>query len=101
MPRKKRRRKFPAVLRWGIPAILLGVVVFLLLWRTASSDHAIPTEISASQAQTELKQGAFLLDVREQSEYSQAHVAGSTLIPFGELPARAQELPRDRLIIVM
>jgi rhodanese-related sulfurtransferase len=97
----KNRRKFIVVLRWGIPAILLGIVLFLLLGRTGSFDYVIPMEISAFQTQTEFQRGAILLDVREQNEYKQAHVAGSTLIPLGVLSARTQELPRDRLIIVM
>lgn len=42
-----------------------------------------------------------ILDVREQWEYDQGHVAGVTLIPLGELKARASELPQDKPIYVM
>ena len=41
----------------------------------------------------------FLLDVREQHEYDRAHIEGVKLIPLGELPARHQELPKDRPIL--
>ena len=41
----------------------------------------------------------FVLDVREPNEYQINKIAGSTLIPLGELPRRYQELPRDREII--
>jgi adenylyltransferase/sulfurtransferase len=41
----------------------------------------------------------FILDVREPNEYQINRIAGSTLIPLGELPRRHQELPRDREII--
>jgi adenylyltransferase/sulfurtransferase len=41
----------------------------------------------------------FILDVREPNEYQINRIAGSTLIPLGELPRRYQELPRDREII--
>ena len=41
----------------------------------------------------------FVLDVREPNEYQINRIAGSTLIPLGELPRRYQELPRDREII--
>lgn len=34
-----------------------------------------------------------ILDVREQWEYDQGHVAGVTLIPLGELSSRVDELP--------
>jgi len=40
-----------------------------------------------------------ILDVREPNEYQINKIAGSTLIPLGELPRRYQELPRDREII--
>jgi len=35
---------------------------------------------------------AFILDVREQSEYDAGHVANSILIPLGQLNARVAEL---------
>ena len=41
----------------------------------------------------------FVLDVREPNEYQINRIAGSTLIPLGELPRRYQELPRDREIV--
>src|SRR5215208_3360715 len=40
-----------------------------------------------------------VLDVREPNEYQINRIAGSTLIPLGELPRRYQELPRDREIV--
>ena len=40
-----------------------------------------------------------ILDVREPNEYQINRIAGSTLIPLGELPRRYQELPKDREII--
>ena len=36
----------------------------------------------------------FILDVREPNEYQINRIAGSTLIPLGELPRRYQELPQ-------
>ena len=41
----------------------------------------------------------FILDVREPNEYQINKIAGSTLIPLGEVPRRYQELPRDREIV--
>ncbi|CAN5854400.1 hypothetical protein BH11PSE12_BH11PSE12_12270 [soil metagenome] len=40
--------------------------------------------------------GTLLLDVREVDEYAQAHVAGSTLIPLGQLQQRLQEINADK-----
>ena len=41
----------------------------------------------------------FILDVREPNEYQINRIAGSTLIPLGDLPRRYQELPTDVEII--
>ena len=40
-----------------------------------------------------------ILDVREPNEYQINRIAGSVLIPLGELPRRYAELPRDRDIV--
>jgi rhodanese-related sulfurtransferase len=37
-----------------------------------------------------------VLDVREVGEYAEAHIAGSTLIPLGQLAQRLQELGADK-----
>jgi rhodanese-related sulfurtransferase len=42
-----------------------------------------------------------LLDVREPWEYQKAHIAGSTLVPMGELPARLAELDADREVVAI
>lgn len=40
------------------------------------------------------KQGALLLDVREQDEYAAVHAPDSTLIPLGQLPSRLAEIQK-------
>jgi len=54
-------------------------------------------EISPTDAATLLRENKTrLIDVREQWEYSTAHIEPSTLMPMGEVPARAnQELDPD------
>ena len=39
-----------------------------------------------------------MLDVRDYDEFAESHIPGSTHLPYGELPARQAELPRDRTI---
>ena len=58
-------------------------------------------EISPVELKRRLDAGEdlFILDVREPNEYQINRIAGSTLIPLGELPRRYQELPHDREII--
>lgn len=41
----------------------------------------------------------FLLDVREQHEFDQAHIDGVHLLPLGALPQRYDEIPKDRPIL--
>ena len=43
----------------------------------------------------------FVLDVREQYEWSQVHMTDAKHIPMGSVPVRLNELPRDRTIVVM
>ncbi|HEY1286149.1 MAG TPA: rhodanese-like domain-containing protein, partial [Solirubrobacterales bacterium] len=42
--------------------------------------------------------GLLVLDVRDEDEYAEAHIPGSVNLPYGELPERRDELPRDRAI---
>jgi molybdopterin/thiamine biosynthesis adenylyltransferase/rhodanese-related sulfurtransferase len=44
--------------------------------------------------------GAVVVDVREAHEWDAGHVDGARHIPLGELAARADELPRDRDVVV-
>ena len=53
----------------------------------------------AVQAKLNEKPKPLVLDVRESSEYAAGHIAGSTLIPLGQLSSRISELPKDREII--
>ncbi len=40
-----------------------------------------------------------VIDVRQPEEYREGHIAGSKLIPLGELSKRINELPKDKEII--
>ena len=58
-------------------------------------------EITATELKRRMDAGddLFVLDVREPNEYQINRIAGSTLIPLGELPRRYQELDPSREII--
>lgn len=58
-------------------------------------------EIDPAQAKEliEKNEDLFLLDVREQHEYENAHIEGVTLIPLGELPSRHAELDKNKPIL--
>ncbi len=52
---------------------------------------AVPEVLSA-----DLPAGVFLVDVREDDEWTAGHAPDAVHIRLGELGARIQELPRDR-----
>ena len=44
---------------------------------------------------------AFLLDVREDEEWTAGHIPGAVHVPMMEIPARADEVPDDRDVVVV
>lgn len=60
-------------------------------------------EISATEAAKliENSEDAVLLDVREHSELEICRIEGALHIPMGEIPDRADSLPKDRSLIVL
>lgn len=78
-------------------AVLVGVFTSVRAHQTA----ALPREVSVAKAAEMRTAGAFVLDVRELSEWQQVHIPGATLIPLGELPDRLSELPKDQEIVVV
>jgi len=98
---KNNKKGFP---KWGWVA--LGIIVLVIVGLIVApkifnpSTH-IPTEVSVAQAAKLRDQGAFILDVREQSEWDQFHIPGATLIPLGELPNRLNEIPKNLTVVVV
>ena len=66
--------------------------------RTADSSELTPADVQQRQAAGER---LFILDVREPAEYAEGHIAGSTLIPLGQLANRISKLPQDRPIVAV
>lgn len=67
----------------------------------AAPSAAMPAEISVPEAKAMQDSGAFMLDVREQSEWNEMHMPGATHIPLGELAGRVDELPQDKPVVVV
>ena len=58
-------------------------------------------EVSPQEAHAALNSGALLVDVREVSEFTAGHLAGSINIPLGELPQRLAEIaPRAAPVFI-
>lgn len=58
-------------------------------------------EVTPDAAQVLMKQGALLVDVREQNEYDEVHADGAELLPLSELETRYAELPKDRPLLMI
>jgi len=72
-------------------------------WRAAGQPlETLPqTSVHALRERLETDPSLLVLDVREQNEYDGRHIRGAVHVPFWALPARADELPRDRPIAVI
>ena len=61
-------------------------------------------EFSSTQLQDFLRDSdnaPLLLDVREEWEFDRCKIAGSVLIPMGQIPSQLDELDPDRVIVVI
>lgn len=89
--------------------LFIGLLVVLgglgFVWQRNQAGQIINQTVSVQNVSVNdlaNASGEFIvLDVREQWEYDEGHVAGVTLIPLAELKARASELPNDKAIYVI
>ena len=70
----------------------------------ASASPAAPNDGVRRVTTTELqdllaKNGAFVVDVRNEASYNAGHIRGAKLIPEADIPNRLSELPKDKLIV--
>jgi rhodanese-related sulfurtransferase len=84
---------------------VVALVIYLILQMGGTSNNAEstsqPKEISVSEAYEKYKQGAFFIDVRTQEEWNEFHAPNTSLVPLDQLPARLNEIPKDREIVVV
>ena len=59
------------------------------------------TEVTIDDLADAISHGAYVLDVREQEEYDEAHVPGVVLIPLGELESRINEVEDGSRVFVI
>jgi rhodanese-related sulfurtransferase len=88
---------------WIAGAVVLAMIALgaIYLLERGATAQPLPPEISVIEAAAKRDAGAFILDVREPSEWTAAHVSGATLIPLGQLTTRLGEVPKDKDIVVM
>jgi hydroxyacylglutathione hydrolase len=72
-------------------------------WRTEGREVRRIELIDTAELADRLSDGAppVVLDVRDDDEFAEAHIAGSIHVPYAELPRRLSELPRDRPLAVI
>lgn len=59
-----------------------------------------PREITREQARELIEGGAQLVDVRAEHEWEAGRIAGATHLPLAELAGRAEELDRERPVVL-
>ena len=59
-----------------------------------------PKEVSRAEAREMLANGAQLVDVRADHEWEAGHLPGAVHIALPELPARIEEIDKDRPVIL-
>ena len=64
------------------------------------SNSALAPEVNVDEAYALREAGAFMLDVRELSEWNEGHIPGATLISLGGLEGRVDEVPSDIAVVV-
>ena len=102
--RKKKTLSKPTFPVWGwviLGVALVAIITVVLIQTARPAAASLPAEISVAQASQLRDQKAFILDVREPSEWTQFHIPGATLIPLGQLPDRLSEVPKDRQVVVV
>jgi rhodanese-related sulfurtransferase len=88
--------------KWVLPLVLLGAVLVAVVFAlSAPAEQKLAQEITVAEVARLRESGAFILDVREVSEWNELHVPGASLIPLGELSSRLSEVPKDRPVVVM
>lgn len=87
----------------NLKKILFIAVSFVLVLSACGTNNAagLPRVVSAGEAYDLYQNGAFFLDVRSQEEWNDFHVENAALIPLEQLPERLNELPKDKLIVVV
>ena len=96
---KKKKSNLKLII--GLAVVVLVAVLAVILLSGPDKSTTLPSTISVSNAAERFAAGAFLLDVREQSEGNEAHIDGAVLIPMRQLSARLSEIPTDRDVLII
>lgn len=85
----------------AVAVVVIGLAAGALIWWQSTQAGTLSATVSVAEAARLRDSGAFILDVREQSEWDSFHIPGATLIPLGQLPSRLSEVPADKPVVVV
>ncbi len=90
----------------AVAALIFVVIAFLVFGSNPAADapatvNSLPAEINTEMGYQKFQEGAFLLDVRTQSEWEEYHIDGATMIVLDQLEARVNEVPFDQEVIII
>ena len=68
-----------------------------------NSQEVIYMNITAEEAKEimDTQEGYIILDVREQEEYDEKHIPGAIVIPYTQVPTRAEEVLTDKSQLIL
>ena len=83
--------------------LLLPFILAMSCIAPVTFADALAPAVDVKLAATLQIQGAFLLDVREPSEFAEVHARDAMLIPLGQLPSRLNEIAqyKDKPVAVI
>ncbi len=81
--------------------LFVAFVVYLIASAGIGSTSKLTSLVSVDEAFEMYQGGAFVLDVRTQEEWDEYHAPNTALIPLEQLPARINEVPKDKEILVV
>lgn len=86
---------------WALSAAFVGVLALLVFTEIRRKLHGVPQLAPPAATRLMNSEDTLVLDVREDAEYKQGHLANAVHIPLGQLNQRIKELEqyRDRNVV--
>ncbi len=81
--------------------VIIALAVIIGFSQNTADTNTLPNEVSVNNAYQMRENGAFVLDVRELSEWEDGHIPDATLIPLGQLEGRMNEIPKDQAVVIV
>ncbi len=87
-----------ALVRVGLDNVRGSLQGGMSAWAEQGWEQERLEQVTAAELRERWRSGAIIVDVRSDAEWAGGHIDGARHIMGGDLPKRADELPRDRAI---